>query len=78
MQHTSMLHEEGFEKNVLESPGGLLLALAALDQERQDLLWCDRLDVKISEPGVESVQKKLIILDSIFPPSSFSGTPENF
>jgi len=53
----------------------LFLARGILNQKVQDLIGCDGLNVLAFEMGINSDQKKTVILDRIFFPRSFSGTP---
>jgi hypothetical protein len=51
------------------------LVLGILNKKVQDLIGCDGFNVLAFEMGINSDQKKTIILDGIFFPRSFSGTP---
>jgi len=53
----------------------LFLALGILDQKLEDLIRGNAAKLLPFKMGIEPVQKKIIILDRIFFPSSFSDTP---
>jgi hypothetical protein len=53
----------------------LFLALGILDQKLEDVIRGDAAQFLSFKMGIELVQEKIIILDRIFFPNSFSDNP---